>query len=147
MTEQDLADRLANLTGPSSASSTQINTRIMTERDIEEKIKTILETNLSKLVKEILNPNKDFSKYTDQTIKRELTHNLSELDKLPDIVRTLRDFSGNKSEYSSWRKSVERVLKIYENRIGSPKYYGILLAIRNKITGQADAVLESYNTP
>jgi len=112
MAEQDLADRLASLATPSSVSNVQTNTRIMTERDIEEKIKTVLEANPSSLVKEILNPNKDFSKYTDQTIKRVLAHNLSDLDKLPDIVRTLRDFSGNKSEYSSWKKSVEKVLKI-----------------------------------
>jgi len=127
MAEQDLADRLAK-----SVSNVQTNTRIMTERDIEEKIKTVLEANPSSLVKEILNPNKDFSKYTDQTIKRVLAHNLSDLDKLPDIVRTLRDFSGNKSEYSSWKKSVEMVLQIYELRIGSPKNYGILLAIRTQ---------------
>jgi len=143
MPDQDLADRLGNLTGPSSTT----HARLMTERDIEEIIKGVLETKLSGLVKEIIKPNNDFSQYTDQTIKRELAHNLSELDKIPDIVRSLREFSGNKSEYSSWKKSVARVLKIYEGRIGSPKYYGIILAIRNKITGQADAVLESYNTP
>jgi len=147
MAEQDLAGRLANLATPSSVSNVQTNTRIMTERDIEEKITTVLEANLSGLVKEILNPNKDFPKYTHQTIKRELAHNLSDLDKLPDIELTLRDFSGNNSEYSSWKKSVGRVLKIYELRIGFPKYYEILLALRNKITGQADAVLKSYNTP
>jgi len=42
----------------------------MAERDNEEKIITVLEANLSSLVKEIFNPNKDFSKYTDQTIKQ-----------------------------------------------------------------------------
>ncbi len=29
---------------------------------------------------------------------------MSEMDKIPDIVRSLREFSGNDSEFSSWKK-------------------------------------------
>lgn len=83
----------------------------------------------------------------DQAINPEYRNNLSELDKIPDIVRSLREFSGKEGEFSSWRKSVERILTIYEPTAGSPKYYGLLNVIRNKITGNADAVLEAYNTP
>uniref|UniRef100_A0A034VZ85 Retrovirus-related Gag polyprotein from transposon HMS-Beagle n=1 Tax=Bactrocera dorsalis TaxID=27457 RepID=A0A034VZ85_BACDO len=83
----------------------------------------------------------------DQTIDERYRNNLSDMDKIPDVVRSLREFSGNPTEFSSWRKSVERILKIYENLIGTPKYFGILNVIRNKIVGKADAVLESYNTP
>ena len=36
---------------------------------------------------------------------------------------------------------------IYEHTKGTPKYYGILNTIRNKIVGEADIALESYNTP
>lgn len=72
---------------------------------------------------------------------------LTELDKIPDIVKCLREFSGNPGEFGSWKKSVERVLKIYEELRGTTKYYGILSVIRNKITGNADIALEAYNTP
>lgn len=44
-------------------------------------------------------------------------------------------------------KSIDRILSIYETQKGTPKYYGILSVIRNKIIGNADVVLESYNTP
>lgn len=56
-------------------------------------------------------------------------------------------FFGNPTEFGSWKKSVERVLKIYETLKGTPKYFGILNVVRNKITGNADIALESYNTP
>lgn len=97
-------------------------------------------------VRQILNPNAYISG-SDQEIEERYRENLSDLDKIPDVVRCLREFSGNQAEYSSWKKSVERVLKIYESFTGTPKYFGILNVIRNKIIGSADAALESYNTP
>lgn len=72
---------------------------------------------------------------------------IGELDKIPDVVRSLRDFAGDPGEFGSWKKSVDRILRVYEPIRGSHKYFGILNIIRNKITGQADIVLESYNTP
>lgn len=69
------------------------------------------------------------------------------MDKIPDIVKTIRNFSGQPGEFGSWKKSVDRILKIYEHMKGTPKYYSILTAIRNKITGNADISLESNNTP
>ena len=69
------------------------------------------------------------------------------MDKIPDVVKSLREFSGQPNEYGSCKKSVERILKIYDHIKGSTKYYGILSVIRNKITGSADIALESYNTP
>lgn len=98
------------------------------------------------VVRQILNPNADISGI-DQDIEERYRGNLTELDKIPDVVRCLREFSGNQSEYSSWKKSVERILKLYESSKGTPKYFGILNVIRNKIIGSADAALESYNTP
>lgn len=38
-------------------------------------------------------------------------------------------------------------MKIYESTKGTPRYFAIINVIRNKITGAADAALESYNTP
>jgi len=69
------------------------------------------------------------------------------MDKIPDIVKSLREFSGQPGQFSSWKKSVDRILKAYEHLKGTPKYYGIINVIRNKITGEADMALESYNTP
>lgn len=72
---------------------------------------------------------------------------LTGLDKIPDVVKSLRTFSGEPSEFGSWKKSVERIITLYEHLKGTPKYYGILTSIRNKIIGTADIALESYNTP
>lgn len=107
----------------------------------------ILDQQGRSLVQSVLNPNAQRSPAVDQTIAPEHLDKLDDLDKVPDVVRCLRNFSGDASEFSSWKKSVERVLQIYENIKGTPKYFGILNVIRNKITGQADAALESYNTP
>ena len=102
---------------------------------------------IAEVVNSIVRPDFDAVPTRDQAIRPELLNNLEELDKIPDVVRSLRDFSGKSGEFSSWRKSVERILKIYEPLQGTPKFYGILSIIRNKIIGDADAVLESYNTP
>lgn len=97
-------------------------------------------------VQQILNPNADIAG-DDQTIEDRFKENITELDKIPDVVRCLREFSGNAAEYSSWKKSVDRILRLYEFCKGTPRYFGILNVIRNKIVGNADAALESYNTP
>lgn len=68
----------------------------------------------------------------------------AEMDRM---LNSLREFSGVQKEYGSWRKSVERMLNMGKHWRGTPKYYGILNIIRNKITGDADTALESYNTP
>lgn len=95
----------------------------------------------------VLNQNSNEFSGVDQTINREHSASIGDLDKIPDIVRSLREFSGNNAEFVSWKKSVERILKIYEPIRGTAKYYGIISVIRNKIVGQADNVLESYNIP
>lgn len=72
---------------------------------------------------------------------------LEDLDKVPDIVKSLREFSGKPGEFNSWRKSVERVLDLYSTLSGTGRYYAILHTIRTKIIGEADTALESYRTP
>lgn len=42
----------------------------------------------------------------DQGMDERHSGNLADFDKLPDVVRGLREFSGNVSEISSGRKSV-----------------------------------------
>lgn len=110
-------------------------------------VQNIIETQFQGLLQANSQVNTSFSGFSDQTIDPSPNNNISDLDKIPDVVRCLRDFSGNPGEFNSWKKSVDRILQIYEPLRGTPKYYGILSVIRNKIIGSADVALESYNTP
>lgn len=112
---------------------------------ISETTSRLFEQRLPGIIQNILNPNP--GAVTDQEIDAQYRGNLTDLDKIPDIVKSLREFSGNQTEFNSWRKSVERILTIYEPSKGTPRYFGILSVIRNKIVGNADIALESYNTP
>lgn len=87
------------------------------------------------------------SEDTDQEVEIGFDRDLSGLDKIPDVVNSLREFSGNSNEYGSWKKSVERILNYFEPLKGTTKYYGILNVVRNKIVGNADSALEAYSTP
>ncbi|GBP07838.1 Retrovirus-related Gag polyprotein from transposon HMS-Beagle [Eumeta japonica] len=98
------------------------------------------------VVHETLNPSVNSTDLGDQQINRHADQ-LHDMDKIPDVVKCLKEFSGQPGEFNSWKKSVERILSIYDPIRGTPKYYGILSVIRNKITGNADVALESYNTP
>lgn len=111
-----------------------------------------LESLVTRIVTDVLTRNSrhassNANDMLDQTINLNDGGNLSDLDKIPDVVRSIREFSGTPGEFNSWKKSVDRIMKVYEPIRGSPKYYGILSTIRNKITGHADTALESYNTP
>ena len=94
-----------------------------------------------------MNPNAHLENITDQGIDDRYANNLGDLDKIPDVVKCLRGFEGNPGEFIWWQNSVERVLSIYDKSKGTPKYYGIINVIGNKIKGKADMALESYNTP
>lgn len=123
------------------------NPTVQLNEELDNRIAAICAQQCRIIVQSIINPNNDANYGTDQNIDDRYRNDLSELDKIPDIVRSLRDFSGNPMEFNSWKKSVDRVLQIYDSCKGTPKYYGILSVIRNKITGNADIALESYNTP
>lgn len=99
------------------------------------------------VVQATLNPDANLCNVADQVIEDRHRANLGDLDRIPDVVKCLKEFSGHPGEFNSWKKSVDRILNIYEHLKGSPKYYGILSVIRNKIIGNADMALESYNTP
>ena len=110
-------------------------------------VRQVFDSEGRNLVQNLLNPYHDQFQGNDQIISVDQRNKLEDLDKIPDVVRCLRTFSGDPQEFNSWKKSVERILQIYEPIKGSAKYYGILNVIRNKIIGRADAALESYNTP
>lgn len=114
--------------------------------NMEQTIARICAHQCQLAIAQFLRPSTEISG-EDETIDERYRGNLTDLDKVPDVVRSLREFSGQASEFSSWKKSVERILKLYESTKGTPKYFAILNTIRNKIIGNADAALESYNTP
>ena len=70
---------------------------------------------IKELISRSLNPSHDLfsDDEIDQPIGR-LPTRLEELDKVPDVVRSLREFSGKPGEFNSWRKSVDRVLELYQ---------------------------------
>lgn len=131
---------------PSSSNASTFNMDQLTNI-ITGVVNNIIKQQGRNLVQAALNPNASFSEFTDISIDANFSNNVCELDKIPDVVRCLREFSGNPGEFNSWEKSVDRILQIYEPQRGTPKYYGILNALRNKVVGNADIALESYNTP
>lgn len=90
---------------PNAAELTALITNIVSQ---------VLSSQTKSLVQSYLNPNSELVTATDQTIEERHRNNLADLDKVPDVVRCLREFSGKPGEFSSWKKSVERVLQIYE---------------------------------
>lgn len=62
----------------------------------------------------LINPNNVTIEITVRTIDNRHLVNLCDLDKIFDVVSCLRDFSSNPIEFNSWRKSVERILHLYE---------------------------------
>lgn len=70
---------------------------------------------------------------------------LKAISRLPDSVKELRTFDGNPLHYVSWLHSVEMVLKDFEIVRDKPIYRSIMQSIRQKVVGEADAALVSYN--
>lgn len=70
---------------------------------------------------------------------------LNEVAKLPDCVKELQIFDGNREHYSSWVHSAEQIISDYSIVKGKPIYRAILRHIRYKIRGAADAALVSHN--
>lgn len=135
---------VGNPTVPTGLNQDQFNQLQLTLLD---SLKQLFLTEGKTLVNNIINPSQEFANLPDQTIDVRYSNNLEDLEKVPDVVKSLREFSGKHAEFSSWKKSIERVLNLYDKSQGTPKYYAIILTIRNKIVGEADAALEAYNTP
>jgi len=115
--------------------------------DVAQTIRQIITEQLPVLLQQAQTNSFDFTNAENQSINPEHQRNLDDLDKVPDIVKGLREFSGNPAEFGSWKKGVDRILGTYGHIKGTSKYFGILHTIRNKITGNADIALEAYNVP
>lgn len=71
----------------------------------------------------------------------------SELEKVPDVTRLIKEFSGDRTSFGSWKKNVDRIMAMFAGQELTHKYYLVTLAVRMKVVGEAETVLESYNTP
>jgi hypothetical protein len=90
------------------------------------------------MIENIIRPSHEETYGIDQPVAIEYIRKFDELNKIPDVVKCLREFDGsNPNEFSSWKQSVDRILKIFEpERItGTMRYFGIINVIRNKICG------------
>lgn len=139
MPEETIEQLTSRLSRTLTVSGTNSNGQGLTElqrTQIEEIVREAMRTTSDNTLEEDL----------DQPIGTTSTR-LEEIDRVPDLVKSLREFSGAVGEFNSWRKSVDRVLELYESLRGTGRYYAILHTIRTKITGEADTALESYRTP
>lgn len=64
----------------------------------------------------------------------------------PQIIRILPPFDGNPIKLHSFIRSIDDLMPEIERVRGTPAYTVWLLAIRSKIIGDADSVLEFYGT-
>ena len=71
---------------------------------------------------------------------------LNEALKIPDAIKYLPSFSGNKCSLYDFLNNVDEILDIVKDAEGSPYYNAWLRAIRNKIVDQANDVLNTYGT-
>lgn len=66
--------------------------------------------------------------------------------KIPDGIKTLPTFEGNPKLLFDFIQNVEEILEIVKELENSPVYKFWLRAIRNKVVGQANEVLNTYGT-
>ncbi|KAH8358017.1 hypothetical protein KR084_006477, partial [Drosophila pseudotakahashii] len=74
-------------------------------------------------------------------------YELKEISRLTDCVKELQIFEGESGSYDSWIGRAEAVLKDYEIIKDRHLYRSIVLSIRQKIRGNAETTLLSYNVP
>lgn len=67
-------------------------------------------------------------------------------DETLDIIKSVPEFRGDANRYVSWRQAAVTAHKLFEPFAGSSKYYQAVAILRNKIIGNADSVLSTYNT-
>lgn len=63
-----------------------------------------------------------------------------------EMFKSLPEFNGDRTRYTSWRNSAMNVMKIFKDNHDKPKYFEALSIVRNKITGMASEALTNYNT-
>lgn len=61
-------------------------------------------------------------------------------------MKSLRKFSGKPGVFSLWKKSVERVVNLFDCIKDTSYYYVILYTIRTKIIGEVKTAIDSCRT-
>lgn len=105
----------SNQSTPQATNSTQLSIDDLTSL-IANIATNILQQQGPKVVQATLNPDANLATTTDQTIEDRHRGNLDGLDRIPDVVKCLKESSGRPGEFISWKKSVDRILNIYEPR-------------------------------
>lgn len=62
------------------------------------------------------------------------------------IFKSLPEFTGERSQYATWRTMTKTAMKLLENHKETMRYFEALMIIRNKVTGAASTTLNNYNT-
>lgn len=97
-------------------------------------------------LEQIAEDNNFLELFQESSDKDKMTESLSEL-KIPDAVKDLPTYDGNKNTLFDFIANVEDILVIIRDLLGQPQGKIILRAIRNKIINQANEVLNMYGTP
>lgn len=63
--------------------------------------------------------------------------------KIPDPIKALQEYWGDKTSLFQWINSVENILLAYQNIAHLPSFQIWLMAIRNKIKGDAEKAIEN----
>lgn len=133
---------------PQRQDQDRVNLQQVRPQELEELIRRItcqvLNDEGPGIIRDYMNPAHEFLNKEDEAYVSRADENLGNIS---DLAKSIRDFSGNPGEFGSWKKSVERLLSFCSPIRGTSRYFSLLMIIRNKITGNADGVLESYNIP
>lgn len=80
---------------------------------VRDAVARMMVTDRRNMIRGIINTNNNPPPVVDQIIEERYRDNIADIEKVPDIVKSLRECTGKPEEFSSWKKSVKRILKIY----------------------------------
>lgn len=110
---------------------------------------TVDETKIDKLIEKFQNININMSIHGSETGKNP-EQNINKLYnslRIPDAVKDLPKYDGNRHTLFEFIENVTEILEICDEISGAPCTRILLRAIRNKIVGEANEVLNMYGTP
>lgn len=99
--EDQIAATLSRLNISTSTTNTPSSFTNNQKRELASLIAETVSSILNPKTEDDVEPIVDFSRDIDSS------------ERVPDVVKSLREFSGRSGEFSSWRKSVDRILVMY----------------------------------
>lgn len=106
MPDNTIRPAVLNSNTPLPASNSQLSPEL--SNTIRSIVSQVLLAEALTLIQSIVNPAREI--VTDQIIEPRHANNLAGLDRVPDVVRCLRDFSGDPREYTTTRKALLVIL-------------------------------------